>query len=288
MSIATEQTASIFAEPAEAYHSRTEHSRGMLYDFHNRPRIFEGRYITRTIPQKSATRTMDLGTLVHAAILEPHRIDELYVTIPTDVLASNGAVSTKAAKEFIANAEASGQIAIKAEQFGVISAMAESVNAACGGWIGKAAMIEQTITWNHPATGLACRCKPDWIRPTKNGTAIAFDLKTTGDISQHGFRGSVENFGYWLQDAHYCEGIELATGKPVEAFYFVAVESEAPYACRVFQLDTESRAAAKEARERLLEQLAECYRTGEFRDSFEGIVTPISVRSFAYQSGENQ
>ena len=288
MSIATENTARLIAEPAEDYHRRSEHSKGMLYDFHERPRIFEGRYITKTIPLKETTAGMGIGTLVHAALLEPHKLHELYAVVPEELLASNGALSTKAAKDFVATARGRGQIPLKADQFQVVAAMAQSVNAACGSWLGKAALIEQTITWTHPATGLACRCKPDWIRPTKNGTSIAFDLKTTADISAHGFRGSVENFGYWLQDAHYSEGIEAATGKPVDAFYFVAVESEAPYACRVFQLDSESRAAAKEAREDLLANLAECYRTGEFRDSFEGVVTPISVRPFAYQSGENQ
>jgi len=278
--------AQLIQEPAEAYHRRKEISRGMLADFHERRRLFEGRYISHTIPPKKPTRQMEIGTLVHAAILEPAKIDSLYVVIPDDLLASNGAASTKAAKEFIASARSSGQSVVKAEDLDMIRAMAANVQSTVGPLLGSGALAERTITWEHPATGLMCRCKPDWYRPTTRGTAIGFDIKTTGDISKHGFSGSVESFAYWLQDAHYSEGIEIATGKPVEEFIFVAVETEPPYQCRAFQIDDDARAAAKEHRERLMAELAECMKTGNFADAWEGIVTRLSVRSFAFVSGE--
>ena len=285
MSTITTQ-AQIITEPAESYHARPEISRGMLFDFHERPRVFEGRYITGTIPKLKASKSLDNGSLTHAALLEPDRVNSMFVVIPDDMLASNGALSTKAAKEFVANAQARRQIAIKAEQLDAIQAMRDSVIAACGGWIGKAALVEQTIIWQHPATNIACRCKPDWIRPTKSGGVLAFDLKTTADISLHGFRSSIENYGYWLQDAHYCEGIEQATGKEVEAFCFVAVESEPPYVCRVFQLDPSSRALARDAREDLMQDLALRFGSGDWSDPQEGKVIPVSVRDFAFRRGE--
>lgn len=273
-------------EPAEAYHLRHEISKGMLADYHESPRLFEGRYITNTVPRKKATKSMELGTLCHAAILEPDRIGELYAEIPSEVLASNGALSTKAAKDFVADARYRGQVPLKADDFAQVKAIAESVRATVGDWLGLGAITERTITWTHAATGLECRCKPDWIRPTNRNTAIGFDVKTTNDISLHGFRGSMESFTYWLQDAHYSEGIERATGLPVEQFIFVAVETEAPYRCRAFQLDNESRAAAVESRERLTERLAESYRTSNWADPWEGSVTKVSIRGFAFQQGE--
>lgn len=286
MSIATEQ-ARIIAEPAEAYHARSEISKGMLADFHERRRLFEGRFISRTIPPKKPTKQMEIGTLVHAAILEPQKIDQLYVVIPDNLLSGdNRAIQKTEAKEFVKAVRSAGKCAVKADELTMIRTMAANVQATVGPLLGSAALAEKTIVWEHQATGLMCRCKPDWYRPTTRGTAIGFDIKTTGDISKHGFGGSVEAFAYWLQDAHYSEGIEVATGKPVEEFIFVAVESEPPYQCRTFQLEDEAREAAKEHRERLMSELAECMKTGNFADTWEGIVTRLSVRSFAFVSGE--
>jgi hypothetical protein len=278
---------SLIVEPPEAYHARTEISKTMLADFLDRKRLFEGRYISKTIPAKRATKSMEIGTLVHAAILEPERIDEMYVIIPESLLSgANRAIQSKEAKAFVAAGQAEGKHVVKEDEIEMIRAMAESVRATVGPWLGTGALTERTIIWQHPATGLMCRCKPDWIRPTKNGTAIAFDVKTTGDISEHGFRGTMESFAYWLQDAHYSEGIAAVTGKPVEQFIFVTVEGEPPYQCRPFQLDDESREASVVARERLIVDLAECMTTGNFAEAWEGTVTKIPIRGFAFKQGD--
>jgi hypothetical protein len=282
-----EQRATIITEPAEQYHARSEISRGMLADFHQRRRVYEGRYVTGKIPPKEPTKAMKIGTLVHAAILEPEKIGEMYVIIPDNLLSGeNRAISKTEAKDFVKAVKAAGKNAVKAEELAMICAMAESVRSTIGPWLGKSAVTEKTLIWQHPATGILCRCKPDWYRPTKNGTAIGFDVKTTADISEHGFRNSMESFLYWMQDAHYCEGIEAVTGKPVEQFIFAAVESEEPYQTRTFQLEDEARVAGVEAREQSMLELAECMKSGNYAEAWEGTVTKVSIRGFAFQSGE--
>lgn len=275
MTTATEHTAISTTEPAEAYHRRQEISKGMLADFRERRRLFEGRYLTRDIPPKRPTKQMEIGTLVHAAILEPHRIGELYAQIPDDVLASNGAASTKAAKEFIAAAQAKGQCPVKADDWVMVKAMSDSVRATCDKFLRIPGKIEQTITWTHPLTGLQCRCRPDWLLETSE-TVFCVDVKTTADASPDQFKRRIEDFSYWLQDAHYSEGAELLTRKPA-MFLFVAVECEPPYGCFVYKLTARSRQRARDSRERLMVNLRECLDAGNFADPFEGEINEVEV-----------
>ena len=96
----------------------------------------------------------------------------------------------------------------------------------------KAGHAEVVVVWNDPDTGELCRCKIDGIR--FNGRP--FDLKTTNDASERGFRKSIENYGYDRQEAHYLNGVYAATGKRWDSMPFVCVESEPPYLCAVHTL----------------------------------------------------
>lgn len=58
----------------EDYHADTgAFSASALEDFRDSRRLFEARYITKTLPPKAATPAMELGTCVHLRILEPER-----------------------------------------------------------------------------------------------------------------------------------------------------------------------------------------------------------------------
>lgn len=286
MSTATTE-AKIIQEPAEAYHARSEHSRGMLFDFLESRRGFHLSHVAKTAPKRKATKTMDMGTLAHGALLEPHTFNERYAVIPDELLSGDArSISSKEAKAWRDSHQAIGKIVIKEDDLPDIEAMANGVRDECGAWLSTTGHIEKTIIWRHPATDIPCRCKPDWIRFTKNNTAIGFDLKTTNSIDPHKFRGKIESLGYWLQVAHYCEGIEQATGLPVEAFVFVAVQNKSPFRARTFELDSESVAAAKEARERIMADLYKCYQSGDWSEPWERTVTKLSVRPFAFFTGD--
>lgn len=102
---------------------------------------------------------------------------------------------------------------------------------------------EYSVYWIDPATGELCRIRPDkWL---DNG--VVLDLKSTEDASPEGFAKSIANWGYDVQDPFYSDGIEAATGKPVRAFIFLAVEKTArvvegmPLGVALYQLDEASR-----------------------------------------------
>lgn len=273
----------VLNEPAEAYHSRKERSRGQLWDFIESKRLFEARHILGTVPQKKPSKPMDIGTLGHGALLEPERIDDMYVVIPDGLLSGeNRAIQSKEAKAWRDEHLAAGKIVIKDTDLPKIKAIAANVLKECEVFLRGASFIEKTIIWTDPETGIECRCRPDIMRFTNRNTIIMVDAKFTTDISPHAFRGKIESLGYWLQDAHYSDGGHIAIGMPVEQFLFVAVQSEPPYQCRAYQLDDDSREGAVLTRKNAMNDLAECMRTGNFAEPWEGQVTKVSVRGFAF------
>lgn len=256
-------------------------SASMMKVFLHRRRLYDAYFVKRTESPPAATAAMEIGTLVHAAVLEPDALASRYAVYPESLLAKNGAASTNAAREFREQNEAAGRVVMKAADLVVIEAIAESVTRVCGDWLKLPCRRETVIRWPHEGTALPCKARIDWLIETPVETFV-IDLKTTSDASPRGFLKSVENYSYWLPSAHYTEAGGVATGKPT-SFYFVAVESEYPYTCAIHTLDADSARRAAEGRVRLMEQLAECLRTGEWAEPWESQVSRLTLRPWAIE-----
>jgi hypothetical protein len=188
----------------------------------------------------------DLGSAVHAKVLGVGADIAVY---PDEVLASNGAVSTKAAKEFAEQARADGLIPVKRVVANVVNLMVESV---LGNDTARALLEgghpELSMFATDPETGVDLRGRLDYL-----GKRIA-DLKTTaGESSEAGFARQVFNLGYEVQFGHYEHTYELITGE-TPPWLFVVVETEAPYLTGVHVMSEDAqrigRDKARLARER--------------------------------------
>ncbi|WP_253649237.1 PD-(D/E)XK nuclease-like domain-containing protein [Williamsia deligens] len=82
-------------------------------------------------------------------------------------------------------------------------------------------VAEQSIYAHDPETGVRLRCRPDWLRP-----GVMVDVKTTSDAGA--FDRSIEKYSYFQQAAFYIDVAALA-GITVDRFFFLAVETSAPY-----------------------------------------------------------
>lgn len=268
--------------PEAQYHAdRSAWSKGMLFDFLERRSVCHARHVLRTAPEKKMPRCVDIGDVAHVALLQPERLATHYVTYPTDILATNGAVSTKEAKAFRDVHQAAGKVVLKESEFAIVERMVTAVTTSkIGKWFECAATIEHSIYWTEPVTELRCRCRPDFLVVTKN-QAIILDIKTTGDASPWQFQRRVEDGGYWLQDAHYSAGVEAAFGlKPV--FLFVAVETEWPHQCGIYELSFDDKFRGKEAREQTLVDVATCIETGDWSDDWTRDVVTLNLRKHIY------
>jgi hypothetical protein len=229
------------------YHADPAVSASHLHAVAKSPYHYWSRYLD---PKRSApepTAAMRLGSLVHCAVLEPEDLLQRYgVCAPRN---------TKAGKEQAERMAAAGIEAVTSSDMALALSMALSVRlhpaAAALLAHGKA---EQSFWWDDAATGLRCKCRPDWY-----AGATVVDLKTTTDASPAGFARSVATFRYHVQASHYLAGLHGA-----ERFVFIAVEKTAPYAVAVYELDAAAMAAGDELRQRDMRVIADCQATKEW------------------------
>jgi hypothetical protein len=257
-------------------------SQSMLKTFADRRRLYEGYYVTGAIPQPEDNDPMRKGTATHTALLEPHRFNRIVVTFPPDLLASNGAVSTKAAKDFRAEHEAAGCVVLKESEAAKVRAMADSVRRVCSDWFELESMRERAIYWTDEVTGLPCKMRLDWLIQT-GVRPVLLDLKTTSDASPPAFRKRIEGNGYWRQHAHYIDGAEAAIGE-TPLFYFLVVEDSWPFACTLYELDDTSASDARMQRNAEMESLAHCIETNDFSEPWERLVNPVALSRYCFDS----
>ena len=266
-------------EPMEnaEYHRHSAISKSHLDLVARSPLHYWARYVDPNRVEPEPTPAMRLGTAVHTLTLEPDSWDSRYVTAPQIDRRTKEGKATWAEFEALS----AGRELISCDDRAVISRMAEAV------WKHPAAEMllfklpgkaETTHMWTDEATGLQCKCRPDWL--TDDGSLIV-DLKTTEDASPAGFRKSIANFRYHVQASWYLDGLERATGKRPEQFIFICVEKKPPHAVAVYADDAEMIAQGQITAARDLQQLADCKAANSwpgYSDQIETISLPPWMR----------
>lgn len=236
-----------------SYHDRPEVSRSQLVDLLRTPAYFYAANVERSIVRE-ATDAMELGSALHALVLEPETFDAKYVVKTWDARTKDGKAEA---------AQHAGKTILDAAAAASCHGMAVALHklpefAAC--FDGRVA-VEREVFWTDEETGIALRAKPDLV--CRVGGALAMvDVKTSTDASPDAFARSAERLHYHLQAAHYLAGWEAATGERCETFAFAVVEKGAPHLAAVYPMDADWIAAGEALRRRLLAQLAECRASG--------------------------
>lgn len=154
---------------------------------------------------------------------------------------------------------------------------------------GAPGVAEHSVYWRDPATGLLCRCRPDFWR----ADGIVVDLKTTTDASPEGFARSIAGWRYHVQAPFYLDGIACAQDQArgslpayaqarPKAFVFLAVEKGArvvdgvALGVGVYVLDEESMAIGRQEYAEDLATIAQCQKSGKWPGYSERI-EPISL-----------
>jgi hypothetical protein len=215
--------------------------------------------------QDEETPALAFGKALHCAVLEPEVFALRYVVQPGfgDLRTKEGKVARDA---WLANN--ASKIAITAEDAKRIDGIRASLAAHPKAALLIGGQSEVTLRWDDADTGLPCKARADYYRPDLDA---CIDLKTTIDASPDGFAKSCANYRYHVQQAHYSEGF-VAIGKPLDAFVFVAVEKDPPYACAFYVLDAEGEEMGVAARRADMDRFAECMNTGEFPSYDTGII----------------
>ena len=171
------------------------------------------------------SEVMEFGTLVHAAILEEHTLDSLYVIWEGDKRKEK-----KRWAEF--KEENANKIITTQERLEGLVSIGKRIKK------NKEAMTllnqcetEQSIFW-HADCGAKCKARLDVVNVGGN---VFADIKTTGKVEFRDFCRSVDRDGMFVQVGHYAEAYRRAY--EVESnpcFWFICIENVHPYriACR--------------------------------------------------------
>lgn len=225
--------------PAEKYHAVDALSKSMMTKLLKSPAHYKAALEERQEP----TKAMQIGTAVHAAVLEPHLYQQLVAVIPPDV-----DPRTKEGKAWKEQYKSRSIVLTTPEDL-EIQGIANSVRRHPF-WdiIHLDHKIEASIFAEDEETGLPLKARPDmWV---EDHTLV--DIKTTDDASPDAFVRTITNFGYHIQAAHYL----AMTG--AENFIFVAVERKAPYAVGIYRLDAEWVQMGEAQRRKAITILHEC------------------------------
>ena len=242
------------------YHRHPAVSKSHLDQVARSPLHYWAAYVDPERKEREATPAMVIGSALHTHVLELDTWDQRYITAP-DGLDRR----TKAGKELWAafEAEASSRQVVSRSDAELVIGMGRAVwsHPAAAFLLNRPGQAEQTYLWIDEATGMECKCRPDWM--TNDGQLIV-DLKTTEDASPAGFRKSIGNFRYHVQAAWYLDGIERATGRRPEQFIFICVEKKPPHAVAVYAASVEMVATGAITAEADLARLAMCRESNEW------------------------
>jgi hypothetical protein len=179
-------------------------------------------------PVESAT--FDIGRAAHRAVLGKGAD---YVAYPADLLAANGAASTKDAKAWAEEQRAEGRTPLKADDLERVDAMAQKALATLPSYGIHLDPLRSELTAVAQIDDVWCRAMID-NAPT-DPRAPLMDFKTCVDASPEACRRAVENYGYDVQMAHYLDCWRAATDEHRD-FLFIFQEKTDPFEIGVVRL----------------------------------------------------
>jgi len=274
--------------PNAEYHALSAIGSTGLRRLARSPLHFYGQTLDPGRPIVEPTPSMRRGTLAHCALLEPDELVNRYRVRPEGL---DG--RTKEGRAWLEQVPPGFEVVTAAEML-TAQRQAASVRALpeIGALLAGGGSPEVSAFWTDKATGLHCKCRPDWVtNPTTEARGVALlDLKTCERADPEGFAKSVDNWGYDIQAAYYTEGYERASGDMVLGFVFIAVEHDYPHAAAAYMLPDVWISDAERRVHQLLDLCAECEQRGQwpgYVNTIEPLVMPRWVEK-RIQQASNQ
>lgn len=204
------------------------------------------------------TKSMDLGTRVHALVLGKG-FDQLELLEFPDY-------KTKAAQEEKKRVIAAGRIPTLTHEYAEAQDIADAVlkHPTTGGLFTEGD-AEVSMFWRDPETGVMLRGRADYLTYF-GGQPVIVDFKTTADASPggDGFGKSAYKFSYWMQDPWYREGWASHLGCDWQDidFVFACAETEPPYLVATYRVKPEHVDLGREQNRIARERFRDCVKAG--------------------------
>ena len=227
-----------------------------------------------------STASMNLGTCVHGLVLEG---EEVYHVMPPEFKRRAG----KAYHEW-ANSLPEGSIILNKKEEAQVLGMHDSImqNHRSRYFMCRLRYdpyqdryVEYNVLWDHPKHGIPCKARLDLMyRDQNEGEWLTvIDIKTTsGGADASNFGNAIARYDYHMQAAWYFMAAAQEFGideeelfdpqlldeewydLPRHRFYYIVVESSAPYAVAVYELDPQSLASGRADCNEMLDLYMDC------------------------------
>lgn len=222
------------------------------------------------------TESMEFGTALHAAILEPDKFKAEYVKAPQiDRRTKEGKANWKKFEE-----EHPGHNYLSPDDWDGCETIIKQIeqNETAIHLLRGVGKNEVCIVWKDEETGMLCKGLLDRIT-SMFGWTVVVDVKSTQSALPPIFAGQAARMGYFIQAAMYIDGLNALA--PLERrFVTLAIEKKRPFGMSAFEYDEQAIAEGRGRYKKYLAQFKECKKTGIWPGYPSGI-NPLSLPRWA-------
>jgi exodeoxyribonuclease VIII len=240
-------------EPDTIYHSAFDFiGSSSLQAMQESPMHFLHAWTTPTEP----TDPMERGTFIHRVTLEQDIAD--YVKRPVKEDGSLVRSNSKEYAEFMAKNE--GKRFIPADLYDAAGPILNSVvNHRNFMDLFDVSDPEVSYYAKHPVTGQKIKARIDLLAKDRS---FILDVKSTKDLSKFERQIFFENYDTRL--IHYAEVIRSLEDVEINTFYFLGIESKAPFGCKLYRLSPFAVNHARDQWEQWMNVIAACVEDENF------------------------
>jgi hypothetical protein len=209
----------------EAYKAEAAMSVSSLSLIRHSPKLF--RHVVLEKNRKPASKAQDVGTAVHAAVLEPEKFSKTYARLDPAL----GSTRINVVKNYLEEMRSQGKIMLPQDDWDTVV----GCHAAIQDYRVARALLQDAkseVSFFFQQLGVPCKARADALNVDLR---YVVDLKTTKSADK--FENSIGEYGYHRQAAWYLDGIKEITGQEWTDWYWLVVETEAPFTVRVMRAD---------------------------------------------------
>lgn len=249
--------------PDAEYRSAEGLSNSMLKEFRRTPAHYKA---SLTQPHKD-TKALNFGTALHSMVLTPE-LEGVVVSPEYDARTNAG----KAIRDLF-KATSVGKTVVTAEEHAQLTGMLDSIM-----MHPKARSIIEGCAYKELSLftklfNVACKGRMDLVDVERG---IIGDLKSCEDASVEGVRKAIRNYGYDFQHVHYEALFEKTFERKLNAFEFIFVEKEPPYAVAVYRIGNHTLERSRKEWTELLTKFDVC-QTGDFWPCYSIDVQTVEI-----------
>lgn len=205
-------------------------------------------------PGTGDTRAKQIGSAIHAAILEPEHFGKNYLVAESDDRVS-------AFYKGLAKDVGGHRVLTRPEHRRIIGMQnAAYSNKRFAGYMNQPGRNELSVFSVDPETGVPVKCRFD----RKGDSGWAIDLKKCQDSRGDKFSKAISDYGYYQQVAFYQMVWSWETGEKIDDFPLVALEEDSPHGCILHDLDEVALELGRIHARKALNTYADCLSSGKW------------------------